>query len=211
MDDKEDFDADRSIQSKQWLQSHYVQHPTECIRVVLKKAVLQQWLLNPINTVKIISFYFSDVLAKDSENITTAQLVFYQAKACLWASLDVVPKSTSVSRLRKSHWEMESTHCSTHCTYLWNCREILHKNNLHQLYTGCFTHACISLSFYSIRSFTCKSTLPDWGLQHTVETDAKRIIFQGLLFQTKRTSCCCCCCIFWMEWRVCKFLTGTKM
>lgn len=136
---------------------------------------------------------------------------FYQAKACLWASLDVVPKSTSVSRLRKSHWEMESTHCSTHCTYLWNCREILHKNNLHQLYTGCFTHACISLSFYSIRSFTCKSTLPDWGLQHTVETDAKRIIFQGLLFQTKRTSCCCCCCIFWMEWRVCKFLTGTKM
>jgi hypothetical protein len=51
--------------------------------VVLKKAVLQQWLLNPINTVKIISLYFSDVLAKDSENITTAQLVFYQAKACL--------------------------------------------------------------------------------------------------------------------------------
>ncbi len=83
MDDKEDFDADRSIQNKQWLQSHYVQHPTECIRVVLIKAVLQQWLLNPINTVKIISLYFSDVLAKDSDNITMAQLVFYQAKACL--------------------------------------------------------------------------------------------------------------------------------
>jgi hypothetical protein len=46
------------------------------------------------NTVKIISLYFSDVLAKNSENITTAQLVFYQAKACLWTSLDVLPKST---------------------------------------------------------------------------------------------------------------------